>query len=89
MQKMIRLWSHEVMRVFQDRLINEEDRIWFCSLVKDVIGSGFKAKLETVLGAHSKSALPEVLPWRYSHSSQNLKLRLPHLHVFSLGRMIH
>lgn len=25
----IKLWAHEVMRVFHDRLINKEDKDWF------------------------------------------------------------
>lgn len=30
---MIRLWRHEVSRVFHDRLINEEDKRWFNELI--------------------------------------------------------
>lgn len=51
MPKMIRLWSHEVMRVFHDRLINEEDCSWFCGLLKDVISNVLGSKLENVLTA--------------------------------------
>lgn len=58
MPKMVRLWSHEVMRVFHDRLINEEDGRWFCSLIKNVITSGFKLRLEDIF---DKSRLQEVL----------------------------
>ena len=27
--ELIRLWCHEGQRVFRDRLINEDDRVWF------------------------------------------------------------
>lgn len=26
---LVKLWIHEISRVFSDRLINEEDRSWF------------------------------------------------------------
>ncbi len=31
-----RLWVHEVMRVFADRLINDEDRAGFVEAMKEV-----------------------------------------------------
>jgi len=37
-----RLWIHECSRVFNDRLINEEDRSFFKELVADLIKSKFK-----------------------------------------------
>ena len=37
---MIKIWIHECARVFHDRLINKEDKLWFTelsiSLTKDV-----------------------------------------------------
>ncbi|XP_053154302.1 dynein axonemal heavy chain 1 isoform X2 [Hemicordylus capensis] len=34
---LLRLWYHESCRVFCDRLVNEEDRIWFDDLMKSVM----------------------------------------------------
>jgi dynein heavy chain len=39
---LFQLWIHELLRVFQDRLINSDDRVWFT----DQIESGLKEFLE-------------------------------------------
>ncbi len=35
----VRLWIHECNRVFQDRLINAEDRNWFTQYVSSQVRS--------------------------------------------------
>ena len=37
-----RLWIHEAMRVFHDRLINAEDKRWFTELIVDLLGRNFR-----------------------------------------------
>lgn len=50
MEDILRLWYHECCRVFQDRLINNEDRNWFDKLLKQKIEIDFKLRAKTVLG---------------------------------------
>jgi len=42
--QMVRLWIHEVSRVFYDRLINEEDRDWFKNLICELLGRHFNIR---------------------------------------------
>ncbi|XP_022099330.1 dynein heavy chain 3, axonemal-like isoform X3 [Acanthaster planci] len=46
--KLIRLWVHEVYRVFYDRLVDDEDRQIFFKIVKNVVQSQFKEKMNSV-----------------------------------------
>ncbi|XP_028914074.1 dynein heavy chain 3, axonemal isoform X2 [Ornithorhynchus anatinus] len=54
-EKLIRLWIHEVYRVFYDRLIDSEDRQVFFSMVKETTFNCFKKNVEKVLGHLSHS----------------------------------
>nr|XP_027777371.1 dynein heavy chain 12, axonemal [Marmota flaviventris] len=45
---MIRLFVHEVLRVFYDRLINDDDRNWLFKLIKIVIKDNFKESFDGV-----------------------------------------
>ncbi|GMI06146.1 hypothetical protein TrVE_jg2421 [Triparma verrucosa] len=42
----VRLWMHEMMRVFCDRLINEQDRIWFLEHCEQMVTKHFNAKIK-------------------------------------------
>ena len=44
----IRLWAHETLRVFGDRLINDEDRMWMLEAVKDTVRAPFSASFDTI-----------------------------------------
>ncbi|KXJ11002.1 Dynein heavy chain 1, axonemal [Exaiptasia diaphana] len=46
---LLRLWYHENCRVFQDRLVNEDDCKWFSELMKEKIEKGFQIKIDDVI----------------------------------------
>ncbi|XP_075982332.1 dynein axonemal heavy chain 1-like [Anticarsia gemmatalis] len=46
----IRLWYHEHQRVYQDRLVNDEDRKWFRELLNKKIRVNFGKKPDEVVG---------------------------------------
>lgn len=39
---MIRLWIHESMRQFHDRLVSDQDKMWFTNLIVDLLSKYFK-----------------------------------------------
>uniref|UniRef100_A0A8C9MKB7 Dynein axonemal heavy chain 12 n=1 Tax=Serinus canaria TaxID=9135 RepID=A0A8C9MKB7_SERCA len=47
---MIRLFVHEVFRVFYDRLVEDDDRTWLFNLVKDIVKEHFKETQELITG---------------------------------------
>ena len=46
---LIKLWAHECMRVFQDRLISMEDRDEFLGLLKEQTSKKFKKDLDSLI----------------------------------------
>ncbi|XP_029455356.1 dynein heavy chain 1, axonemal [Rhinatrema bivittatum] len=45
---LLRLWYHESCRVFKDRLVNDEDRVWFDELMQEIMKE-FDSKFEEVI----------------------------------------
>lgn len=57
-QTMIRLFVHEVLRVFYDRLINDDDRRWLFRLIKTVTKDHFKESFESIFSHLKKENKP-------------------------------
>lgn len=45
---MCRLWTHEVLRVFGDRLVDDNDRKWLVELIQNTIKSELKLTSDVV-----------------------------------------
>ncbi|XP_011859412.1 PREDICTED: dynein heavy chain 12, axonemal-like [Vollenhovia emeryi] len=43
-----RLWVHEVLRVFSDRLINHSDRYWLFQTIKDIVETVLKERFDII-----------------------------------------
>ncbi|KAK3881286.1 hypothetical protein Pcinc_014272 [Petrolisthes cinctipes] len=48
-EKLVRLWLHEVYRVFHDRLCDEDDRLEFFKIVREIGQRIFRLQLSSVL----------------------------------------
>jgi dynein heavy chain len=44
----LRLWAHECCRIFGDRLINNEDRMWMLNCIRDTTRAPFGQNFDTV-----------------------------------------
>ena len=62
---MVRLWAHETLRVFHDRLINDTDQKWFCDALFNNMQKNFTVNLtqEQLFGSGETPSDPsEVVP---------------------------
>lgn len=48
--KLVRLWIHEIYRVFYDRLIDDKDRHFFFDMMKQTTKNQMKVEMDNVLG---------------------------------------
>uniref|UniRef100_A0A8C4T2P1 Dynein axonemal heavy chain 12 n=1 Tax=Erpetoichthys calabaricus TaxID=27687 RepID=A0A8C4T2P1_ERPCA len=55
---MIRLFVHEVLRVFYDRLIDDTDRAWVYQLMKDMLKEHFKENFDSVFEHLKQGSTP-------------------------------
>lgn len=46
--QVLRLWAHEVTRIFGDRLINNDDRLWMLNAIKDTTRAPFGSQFDMV-----------------------------------------
>jgi dynein heavy chain, axonemal len=53
-ESFIKLWSHELMRVFHDRLIDEIDRLWFKNLINSHVKEGFGIDFQKIKGLNEQ-----------------------------------
>uniref|UniRef100_A0A8B9L9M7 Dynein axonemal heavy chain 12 n=1 Tax=Astyanax mexicanus TaxID=7994 RepID=A0A8B9L9M7_ASTMX len=58
---MIRLFVHEVFRVFYDRLVDDQDRDWLYKLMKNIVKEHFKESFDTVFEIYSLKNIPRNL----------------------------
>lgn len=69
-QGLLKLWYHESCRVFQDRLINDEDRNWFRNLLKEKMKSDFNIEYGQVVTSeivlYGDFAIPNADPKIYA-----------------------
>ena len=47
-EQAVRLWLHEILRVFSDRLVNEEDRLYLFKIARNTIGKQWQLNFDKV-----------------------------------------
>ena len=53
--KLIRLWFHEVYRVFYDRLIDDIDRNWLYTNIRSILEDNFKVKFDELFQTYDSN----------------------------------
>lgn len=44
----VRLWAHETSRIFGDRLINNDDRMWMLNMIRECARAPFSSNFDNV-----------------------------------------
>ena len=55
---MIRLWTHEILRVFYDRLVDDDDCQLLFSMVKETIKQHFGKSMDQIFTTIKRDGLP-------------------------------
>ncbi|KAL0050690.1 hypothetical protein WJX82_005287 [Trebouxia sp. C0006] len=55
-EKMTRLWAHEALRIFHDRLVNDDDRRWFGNYLKAAVQEHLRLNFDEVFATPASSA---------------------------------
>ena len=50
LEGLLKLWTHECSRIFEDRLVNNEDRDWFQQLLKKTMTTEFSVDPGEIIG---------------------------------------
>ena len=50
LEGLLKLWTHECSRIFEDRLVNNEDRDWFQQLLKKTMTTEFSVDSNEIIG---------------------------------------
>lgn len=61
---LMRLWGHEAMRVFHDRLVDDADRGWFCALLAQMLPKHTDVAFEDVFAVNPDMPPSPVSPTR-------------------------
>ena len=51
-----RLWAHEALRIFHDRLVNDDDRRWFGNYLKAAVQEHLHLRFDEVFAPSNGSA---------------------------------
>ena len=74
-RQFIRLWTHEVLRVFYDRLVDDEDRNWLLGFVGQLIKTHFRQDFEKLFShllSDSSGTIGQTEMRRYTFILSNL-----------------
>lgn len=60
LRSMLRLWGHEMLRVFYDRLAEDKDREWYISMLRSVVGNHFNASFDEIFTPREEEGTKQV-----------------------------